>query len=76
MGGRGSNAEARVDLQERLADYHVTLVPGRERLRLLWSVASELVVEEEMDEPAVEASATISILDAYRITRVPARAAS
>lgn len=65
-----------MDLQERLEGYTVTVVPGRERLRLLWSVASELTTDDEPGAPEVGASATISLLDTYRITRVPARAAS
>lgn len=63
-----------MDLQQRLGDYEVTTVPGRKRLRLLWSAAA--VDDEPLVPEADEGPPAIALLASYRITRVPARAAS
>lgn len=62
-----------VDLHERLGGYEVTAVPqGRPPLSLVWSVPDESD-HEEGREPCV---GVLALLDDYRITRVPGRAAS
>jgi hypothetical protein len=62
-----------VDLRERLGGYEVTAVPaGRPTLTLVWSVAD---AEEDEAERGPTFGA-LALLDDYRITRVPNRAAS
>jgi hypothetical protein len=60
-----------VDLRARLDRYEVTAVPSRQELHLVWSEPEEALSPEP---PA--ATSAIAILADYRITRVPARAAS
>ena len=62
-----------VDLHERLGGYEVTAVPqGRPPLSLVWSVPED-GDDGEGQEPMLGA---LALLDDYRITRVPGRAAS
>ena len=62
-----------VDLQARLDGYEVTALPaGRLALALVWS-EPEPSVEPE---PDVATFGVLALLDDYRITRVPTRAAS
>ena len=61
-----------MDLQARLGDYEVTAVPaGRAVLALVWAEP-----DEADEEPTVATYGVLALLDDYRITRVPARAAS
>ncbi len=59
----------------RLGDYEVTSLPRRPALRLLWTPArggekdDQVVVQDPPPAP-------LALLVPYRITRVPARAAS
>lgn len=68
-----------MDLQERLGGYEVTAVPhGRTALALVWSVSTDSVEDGDVD---VEGGppptfGVLALLDDYRITRVPGRAAS
>lgn len=71
-----------MDLQERLDGYEVTAVPPREvALTLVWCDAPGLgAAEDEADDAdevaEVDADPVLTILDDYRITRIPGRAAS
>jgi len=68
-----------VDLRARLDGYEVTALPRRGRLRLVWSLADAEVAGAATDIDAASASrpsARFAILDDYRITRIPTRAAS
>lgn len=61
-----------MDLQERLGGYEVTAVPvGRASLSLVWSER-----EEPVDDDVRPTFGALALLDDYRITRVPGRAAS
>ncbi len=63
-----------MDLHERLEGYEVTSLPRRPPLRLLWAAAAG---GEDDDVVVLDpAEAPFAILGAYRITQVPARAAS
>lgn len=61
-----------MDLRERLDDYEVTAVPPRlPALSLVWSEA-----EPDDDGVGSGTAGVLMILDDYRITRIPGRAAS
>lgn len=61
-----------VDLRERLDDYEVTVVPhAPPTLALVWSEA-----EPAMEDDLLPTFGALSLLDDYRITRVPGRVAS
>ncbi|MBW3614402.1 MAG: hypothetical protein KY439_03715 [Actinobacteria bacterium] len=62
-----------VELGERLERYEVTSLPRRPALRLLWSPAG---AGEDDEAVPSEPPPPLAILVAYRITRVPVRAAS
>ena len=63
-----------MDLQERLGGYEVTALPqGRPPLALVWSERDHVVDEVDDAPPGLGA---LALLDDYRITRVPGRAAS
>lgn len=64
-----------MSLQQRLDDYEVTVVPGSPRLRLAWSVADEPPGACTPTTPDAEESGWIDLLESYRITRIPVRAA-
>lgn len=64
-----------MDLRERLDDYEVTAVPPREvALTLVWSEAPDTPEVDDVVE--AEPHPGLTILDDYRITRIPGRAAS
>lgn len=61
-----------MDLQERLGGYEVTAVPhAAPALRLVWAERDDTV-----DDDPPPTFGVLALLDDYRITRVPARAAS
>ena len=65
-----------MDLQERLDDYEVTAVPPRvPSLSLVWSEPVEMP-EASPTEPEDGVDRGFALLDDYRITRIPGRAAS
>jgi hypothetical protein len=64
------------ELELRLEQYEVTAVPAATQLRLVWSAPADgdaLEVEQEGDRD--DDTGTVALLSAYRITRVPSRAA-
>jgi hypothetical protein len=68
-----------VDLDQRLHEYEVTAVPRLGPLHLFWSVpanASPPDAETPAETATEDTGARLAILDDYRITRVPRRAAS
>ena len=70
-----------VDLRERLGGYEVTALPaGQPALALVWSEPDPAGPGEDTTVTAAGASGptfgALALLDDYRITRVPARAAS
>ena len=65
-----------MDLQERLGGYEVTAVPsGRPALALVWAESADAVDAAGCDDTA-PSFGVLALLDDYRITRVPGRAAS
>lgn len=61
-----------MDLRERLEDYEVTSLPEPPDLQLVWAPAAGGEDEEIL---LLDPPPPLAILVAYRITRVPARAA-
>lgn len=60
------------ELELRLERYEVTAVPAAARLRLVWSAPAE---GDALDADHDDETGTVALLSAYRITRVPSRAA-
>lgn len=64
-------------LRDRLADYQVTRVPGPVPVRLGWLLPAVCDGDDGRDDADTPgAGHTLGLLRAYRITRVPVRAAS